>query len=511
MSIGVASMLVGAVIAMRRTDLKQILAYGTISQLGLLFLLFGFGDPGLTTAGVAVLVAHALYKAAMFMMVGIVDRNAGTRDITALSGLGRALPALAIAAAIAAASMAGLPPLLGFAAKELAVAAILDLSGPWMLPILGSVAAASVLTVAYSGRVIWGAFAVKAGIDDTEPRAPGLLFLGPLLGLAAASIIVGIVPGLITPLLDEAAAGLIGGGGKKHLVLWPGLHLALLVSVFILAAGLVLVFMHVRVDTVVSRLPRMVSGEGLFGAAVSRLLRFAERVTAFVQSGSLPTYITVILFTAAVVPGTVLVRGAQWPDELAWSNGFIQTAAAIAIVAAATTAILASERIAAVAALGAVGLGVGVLFIIEGGPDLALTQLLVETVVLVAFALTFRHLPTKFRRRFVQRRYRRARTAIRIIVAGAVGSSVTLFALTTVAVSSGRSSRAAYLELAPTEAGGNNVVNTILVDFRALDTMGEITVLMVAALGVLSLVASAKGAGSDTDPREHSPESSSAT
>jgi len=318
------------------------------------------------------------------------------------------------------------------------------------------------------------------------------MFIGPLAVLALGSLVVGIVPALVNPLLNDAAAGLIRGGGKKQLVLWPGFNAALSVSVLILGAGSLLVVIHARVDAVMSRLPRMVTGDRLFRALITGLLRFAERVTATVQSGSLPAYLVVILSAAAVVPGAVLVGGARWPGDMAWSNGPTQAVAAFAIIAAAATAILAPERITAIVALGAVGLGVGVLFIIEGGPDLALTQLLVETVLVVAFALTFRHLPSKFRHRHVQRRFRRARIVTRLVVAAAVGSTITLFALTTVAVSTGTSSRAAYFELAPTDAGGNNVVNTILVDFRALDSLGEIAVLMVAALGVLSLLAAAK-------------------
>lgn len=502
-SIGIASMLVGAVIAMRRSDLKQILAYGTISQLGLMFVLFGFGDSALTTAGVAILVAHALYKAAMFMMSGIIDHQTGTRDIGVLSGLGRALPALAIVSALAAASMAGIPPLLGFAAKELAVAAILDLDGLWMVVIISAVVAGSILTVAYSGRVVLGAFATKPDVAGVESTPPSSVFFTPLLVLAGASLLFGLMPMLINPLLDAASAGLIEGGGKKHLALWPGFNSALLVSLLILAAGILLVVLRARVDVFTKRLPRVVSGERLFGSAVTGLLRFSERVTSVVQSGSLPTYLAVIMLTAAVVPGTVLVGAARWPDGIALSDGPIQAGAAIAIIVAAATAVLAPERINAIVALGAVGLGVAVIFIIEGGPDLALTQLLVETVVVVAFALTFRHLPQWFRRRLVQPRFRRVRTATKLVVAGTVGTVVTVFALTTVAVSTGNSSKDAYLELAPTEAGGNNVVNTILVDFRALDTLGEITVLMVAALGVLALVRAARADDAEEAP-DHS-------
>lgn len=492
-TIGVVTMLAGALTALKRTDLKQILAYGTISQLGLLFILFGYGDPALTTAGVGVLVAHALYKAAMFMMVGIVDHQAGTRNINALSGVGRSLPGLAVVAAVAGASMAGIPPLLGFAAKEQAISALFSVGGRWQVLLVAAVVTGSALTVAYSGRVLWGAFSTKADLESLSPVAPAKIFVAPVAVLAGISVTLGLAPSLVTPLLDDASAALIAEGGKKHLVLWPGFNTALVVSLVILIIGGLCVAARDRVDAASARVRLGPSGESIFAASVSAVLRGAERVTATVQSGSLPVYLVVVFLTAVALPGSVLVSGgARWPTGIPLADSPIQAMAGALIILAAAAAALLRQRIAAVLALGAVGLGVGVLFIIEGGPDLALTQLLVETVLIVAFAFVFRHLPGEYRRRAVQRKYARGRMATRIAVAGLTGAMITTLALTTASVSRGSTTRDIYLERAPAEAGGRNVVNTILVDFRALDTLGEITVLVIASIGVLALVGAAR-------------------
>ncbi len=263
MTVGMASMLIGAFIALRRTDLKQILAYGTISQLGLLFFLFGFGDPALTTAGVGVLLAHAVYKAAMFMMVGVVDHQTGTRDIDTLSGVGRALPALAVIGAVAGASMAGIPPLLGFAAKEQAIGALLTVGGPWQLVLVATFVVGSILTVAYTGRVLWGTFATMPALEATPSAVPARSFLVPVALLAGAGVVLGLAPGLVTPLLDEASAGLIAGGGKKHLVLWPGFNTALIVSLLIVCVGSALVVSRDRVESLLARVGARRVGIGL--------------------------------------------------------------------------------------------------------------------------------------------------------------------------------------------------------------------------------------------------------
>lgn len=493
-ALGGTTMLLGGVLALRRTDLKQLLAYGTISQLGLLVLLFGVGIPKVTGGAVAVLLAHAVYKAALFMVVGIVDHQAHTRDLRALDGLGRRMPGLAAVAALAAASMAAIPPLLGFAAKELSLAALMDSHESWAWIPVGIVVVGSVLTVVYAGRFWFGTFGAAspaAGVDvvsGAEVARPRAWFVGPPAVLAAASLVLGLAPGIVAPLVRAATQGLWGGDVEtKALVAWPGWTDALVVSLAVLVAGAAAVGLRRRVDPALARLPHGPSGERAYGGVISGLLRVSERVTASIQVGSLPVYLAVILTVAMVLPLMALLVGERPRiGDLPFAENAVQGLVASLVVVAAFAVAVLQTRFAAALALGAVGSGVAVLFVIKGGPDLALTQVLVEMTVLVGFVVVLALLPRQFGRARADRRFERTRRASQVLVAGLVGTVVTVLLL----VASGAREHGGpseYLARALTDAGGRNVVNTILVDFRGFDTLGEIMVLVVVALGIIGL------------------------
>jgi multicomponent Na+:H+ antiporter subunit A len=488
LGLGLASLFLGGYRALRQHDVKYLLAYGTISQLGLMMVLFGVGIPEATLAGAALLVAHGAFKAALFMVVGVIDHQAHTRDLRVLDGLGRRLPWLAAVAAVSAASMAGLPLLFGFVAKEAAYEAFLHDSLALGSLVLAGVVAGSALTVAYSARFVWGAFAAKAPAEGSletvgpDVARPPSGFVVPATILAGITVVLGVAPGLVGPLVYGAAAALDSAVEASTLAVWHGINPALILSVITVAGGVLLFVARRRVARVQDALPVLPGADDAYRGALIGLNRVADAVTGFFQNGSLPVYLGVILTTAVVLPLPALL-GAPFPEELVVAESLGQAAVAVLIVAAAVGAVVSRRRFPAVLYLGAVGYGVAVLFVIQGAPDLALTQLLVETLSVVIFVLVLRHLPDRF-----QRMPWKLGRAARLAVAGGVGTFVAAFTLVAGAARREPSISSAFLDRALPDAGGRNVVNVILVDFRGFDTLGEITVLTVAAFGIFSLV-----------------------
>lgn len=425
-TLGVATMLVGGWRALREVDLKLLVAHGTVSQLGFLVALLGVGLPEATFAGVALLLAHGAFKAALFLVVGVIDHQVSTRDLRELSGLGRRMPVLATVAALAAASMAGIPPLFGFVAKEAGFEAFTG-GGAFDTAVLAGLVAGSILTVAYTGRFWFGAFSSTKRETSTAPR-PSAAFLAPGAVLAALSLLAGLAPAAVDPLAQAAGRALVLDPGAEfpHLALWHGVTLALGLSVLVVAVGACLVAVGPRVESWQARAPRLPGAARGYEATLRALNAIARRVTGTVQSGSLPAYLTVILLTTAALPATALVRADALPALLApplLAESWLQAAVGAATAAAAVGVALARRRFAAVLLLGAVGYGVALLFVIQGAPDLALTQVLVETLTLVVFVLALRHLPAGFPRSD----WTSARVA-RGTVSAIVGLFVTVFA-----------------------------------------------------------------------------------
>ena len=488
--VGGVTMLVGGVAALRRDDAKQSLAFGTVSQLGLLVVLFGVGTPLATAAGVALLLAHALFKSALFLSIGAVEHATGSRDLRRLSGVGRRMPLLAAACGACTLSMIGLPPLLGFAAKESAVSALVDAHGGWMKIALVVVVAGSILTTAYSVRLWWGMFATKAHVPSGEAatvhhRASWILD-GPVVALAGLSLLGGLVASTIGSRLIVASESL-DDVAHGHLTLWPGLHVPLLLSGVIVAAGAGLFALLMRRDdrlTTEFRTRPQTMGERAFGRAYSGILDGARRLTLVTQSGSLPVYVAVVFSVVVVAVGFALARGAGSDvGHPVLADSALQAAVAVLAIVMSIAVVMSRRRFVAVLLLGGVGQGLTVLFLMYGAPDLALTQFMIETLMIVAFVLVLRHLPVNF-----SPAPSWAPLALRIGISLAVGLGVAWFAL-----AAGNHSRPtdvtdAVNALSLPEAGGRNVVNVTVVDFRGVDTMFEITVFGVGALGVANLV-----------------------
>ncbi|MBM7024414.1 Na+/H+ antiporter subunit A [Clavibacter zhangzhiyongii] len=493
-SLGVATMLVGGWRALKQMDLKLVLAYGTVSQLGFLTVVVGYGTRDAALAGVALLLAHALFKATLFLVVGVVDHRAGTRDLRKISGLGRKAPVLAVITALALASMAGLPPFLGFVAKEAVLSALLldaELGGGLGWVALVGVSVGSCLTVAYSARFLWGAFARKRGVDEVQPVHEHLDFLVPPAVLAVAGLVLGFlassVDGWIAGYADTLPAVSAGASGEPdhtyHLALWHGVEPALLISAGTLVVGLAMFRLRDGVFALQSRVPAWIDAARMYWASMRLIDRVAARTTATTQRGSLPFYLGVILLVLIGSVGSALALNRSWPTTAVPFDHPAQPVIGVVMIVAAVAAARAGKRFQAVVLVGVTGYGMAALFALHGAPDLALTQVLIETITLVAFVLVLRRLPVRLgeRNRSVHPIWR---ASIGIAVA-ALMSTVAVVALgARVATPISRE----FPKLAYEQGHGSNVVNVTLVDLRGWDTMGEISVLIVAATGVASLI-----------------------
>ncbi len=484
--LGVFTMLLGGWTALKQHDLKLVLAYGTVSQLGLLTVVVGFGTRTAALAGLALLLAHALYKATLFLVVGIIDHRAGTRDLRKLSGLGRASPALAVITALALASMIGLPPLLGFVAKEGVFTGLLEgaQSGDplgWVAVV--GIALGTVLTTAYSLRFFWGAFATKPGVDAvSDVRGHPDFLLSPAL-LALAGLALGIIAPLVDGWLVGYADSFPESGESYHLALWHGFEPALAISTVTIALGVVLFVARNPVGAVQARLGTGLSAANAYGASMRFIDRTAARTTSLTQRGSLPFYLGVILlvFTVAITAGLVLNR--TWPTDIRLWDYPGQLAIGVIMIVAAIAATRAGKRFQAVVLVGVTGFGMSALFALQGAPDLALTQILVEVVTLVAFVLVLRRLPAKLGARNGSKR-----RVIRAILGAAVGVLMACVAVVALGARTDLPISLEWAELAYNQGHGRNVVNVALVDLRGWDTMGELSVIIAAATGVASLI-----------------------
>jgi multicomponent Na+:H+ antiporter subunit A len=483
-TVGLFTMIAGGLRALRPFDLKQLLAFGTISQLGFLMVLFGIGQPEATVAGCALILAHGLFKAALFMVVGIVDHETHTRDIRELPLLEAGWTPTKIVALISAASMAAVPPLAGFIAKEEAYAALVHGTGGDRL-VLAGIVGGSVLTVVYSLR--YASALVRpdlvAAEGDRAPAEHGPVagFLAPAALLAAFSVLLGVVPVLWSGLVDEAAHAL-DPEAHAHLALWHGVNAPLVLSLVTLGLGALLFRQRRAVAALQARVPIRVSAARVYDATVGGVLALAGRVTSTLQSGSLPRYAGVILLFAAVAPTSAMMAGEWWPG---WPDGVVSWAhvpIAGVLVAGAVAATVARRRFTAAILLGVVGYGMTMLFVVQGGPDLALTQFAVETLSVLVFLLVMRVLPDRFLRRPPA-----MPQGPRFVVSAAVGVFVVLMGISAAGWRTAEPVSREMSELAEPEGHGENVVNVILVDIRELDTLAEITVLATAGIGILAL------------------------
>ncbi|WP_288458138.1 monovalent cation/H+ antiporter subunit A [uncultured Sphingomonas sp.] len=485
---GLATMLFGAGVALFRHDLKAILAYSTISQLGLMVMLLGFSTGAAVSAAVFHIVNHAAFKAALFMHAGIVDHETGTRDLRRLGGLAAIMPLTATLGVLAAAAMAGLPPLGGFISKEMMLeeSAHTLLAGQALLvPVLATLAA--LLSAAYSLRYAVALnFGERRTGDVAAPHDPGVLLLAPPAMLAMLALGLGLLPmTLAGPLVAAASAAVTGGAAPDlHLALWHGINPALLMSAGAVAAAVLLLACYRPVAALAARLPAP-DAKRLFDAAIARVVATLRRLSGALHVASLQRYLAVLFAVALTLGIEAAVRhGIAAGDRPTTSASPVAIVAWFALVAA-TVAVVAADRrrYLALIFISVIGLVMALAFIHLSAPDLALTQIAVEVVTILLMLLALHLLPGRPPR--LSAPPRRLRDGA-IAAAGGLGVGWLAWAMMTRPERPGISRF--HWDNSYSGGGGTNVVNVTLVDFRAFDTLGEIIVLGIAGLAIYALL-----------------------
>ena len=477
-----------SVMALRQTDIKQVLAYTTLMALGTLTMFIGAGTHYAIVAAMLFLVVHSLYKAALFLMIGIVDHATGTRDAGVLGGLSKAMPLTGLAAALAAISMAGIPPMIGFIGKEFMYKAGLGLDGFGAFWVTAMAFAASVLMFAVGGIVALKPFRGDLRPTPTTPHeGPWAMLAGPLV-LGALSLIFGLLPGVLGHyLVGPATHAVFGEVREVHLYLWGGINMALILSLLTFLAGWLVYRRH---QAIRDRLAAFEARSPIdFDAGWDRLLdgfkAFAAWQTNLIQTGSLQRYMAVMFATFVVmVGGSYLIKGAFQgvPGLSAEGVHPIQWTVLGLIVAGAILTVWTHSRMTAIAGMGASGIGVSLIFIMFSAPDVAITQLRVEVLVVVLVSVVMLRLP------YLPRRSKTRFRTGHAVIAGGAGLVMTFLLMSVMATDFDRRLTSFFEGASYPEAHGRNIVNVILVDFRALDTFGEITVVAIAAIAAFALL-----------------------
>ena len=458
----------------KMTDLKALLAYSTIGALALMVCMIGVGTPYALNTMIVFLLAHACYKAPLFLVVGSIDHAVHNRDINALGGLAGKMPYTTTTACVAGISMIGLPPMLGFAAKEMVLEAGLSYA-PWLVGLITVLIMAFVLVACCV--VLIPAFG-KTRQFVAQAHESSWSMLVPMLLLSTIGLACGIG---ISPLEKHLIAPAVVSLGVKpeNLGLWHGFTIHLALSTLAVLAG----FVAYSQRTVIYKiLPVLPSGNAIHDTIWNAMVGFGKALTRVIQNGSLTSYLgTTIVVTCALIFYAWIQVDAPLRPSIVQKITLAELSAGLLIMASSLATAFARKRLPAIAGLASMGMGMTLFFIVSQAPDLALTQFLVEILSVVLLVVAFRHLPDFVRQPI------KIQTG-KLIISALIG--ITMTALTLVALSTDYGQRVSYWYAlnALKKGHGTNVVNVILVDFRALDTLGEITVLAIAALGVGALM-----------------------
>lgn len=490
-SAGLITTILGGWFALQQTDLKKLMAYSTVSQLGLIVATIGVGTEAALIAATFHTIAHALFKSGLFMMVGVIDHATHTRDLRRLPPkLYRSMPVSFAIVVLGAASMAGVPPMLGFISKEAILAAVQDAPGAdwtgWVS--LAIVAIGAVLTFSYCAKIVLGAF-VDGPEDDryVTPADP--------LSVAAAGlpIVVGLPLAFVVSVFDvpvgSAAQAALGvGGADPHLLLWHGLTLELAITVAVLALGVLVAFKRRRVFAFAERHRFPFTGAEVI-AGIARLLgRSGRSLNRLVASDAPARHMAPIALGMGAIGiiGLEPLLQAGLPAQTPGLNRAIDLVLMFAITVAVVGVVIARARIAAVVSLSAVGILATVQILVLGAPDVALTQLLVESLSIIVIMLVLQKLPLTFSSSSARRKI------VSLLIAGTCGGGVTAL----VWALNGRRERSPVADYYLTQTyditGGKNIVNVILVEFRALDTLGELAVLGMAGVAIIAILSTVR-------------------
>jgi multicomponent Na+:H+ antiporter subunit A len=479
-TVGGITFLGGALMAVGQSVLKRLLAYTTVSALGAMVMLLGVGTSGTIKAMAAFVLAHAFYKAALFMIAGGITHETGETSVDRLGGLRRAMPFTFAFAMLAGLSMGGVMPFLGFVAKETWLHA---LEGYPLLTLATLIGGAAYVLVGCS--VGWKPFMGKRPDGIHAHEVPMTMRIGPLV-LGLGSLVLAFFAGWIGHAIVEPAATAIAGKELGvHLHLWAGFNKYLFMGFGTLAGGLVLYRLRavlLKAGAALSGLAR-VGPDAIYRLLLSAVLKFAAWQTRLLQTGTLRHYLRYAVLTATSLVAAAFIRAGGFQDLQNFSPISVRIAVvSILMILAAFFTVHSESRLRSILSMGLVGYGMAMLFTFFGAPDLAMTQLVIETLTVILLALAFHHFP-----QFRHGSSKRTRGTDMLIALGG-GIMVTLLVLAAFNVETPTPVSDYYLEHSYKHAHGRNVVNVILVDFRALDTLGEITVLTIAALGASALL-----------------------
>lgn len=482
---GALTMTLGAWKAFQEDDLKRILAYTTVSALGILFMMVGLGGEAAVNAAMVYLMAHALYKGALFLAAGSIDHQTGSRRISQLSDLMRKMPATAAAVLLSVASMAGVLPLLGFVGKELLYDALYHSGQEWSMIYLALLFMAGAFFTAVGIDIVYNALIRKGNLQDKTIREADVFMAFPPLLMAAVSLLAGIAPALVVePLLKWSAADIYAAEPSMKLKLWHGFNRVFLLSVATLLAGAGLYVLRDRLRQVSK--PAWLDADYWYDAVVSTTETLAKASTEILQNGYLRNYITTVILAFSALLIYALVDGGLGlprPSEGLFNGLQIYELVIFALVVLAVVFLFnIRSRLIVTATFGIIGYSIALAYTLFSAPDVAITQFLAETLTLILLILIIHRLPPYTLRNTITRvKY--------LPVAILFGVLMTITSWIILEQDKDSALQRYFLEKSISEGKGQNAVNVILVDFRALDTLGEITVLTVTMIGIIALLA----------------------
>ena len=484
---GGTTLVVGSLLAIRQTDLKLMLAYTTVSSLGLMVMMTGFGSEHAAAAGVLYLIAHSMFKGALFMLAGNIDHEAGTRDITKLGGLRKLMPISFLAAMAAAFSMGGLPPFFGFLSKEEIYYGLWH-ADPWSIFM-------TVVAIIGNGLMFVAGFAIAIkpffGKEVETPKhaheAPLLMWIGPAT-LATAGLLAAVFSPVFHRYVSSPMVSAVAGEPEEITIsLIPHIGIPLLLSLMTIVFA---VLVYLKVDAARSAIASTLTAIGWgpdkgFDQFISGMVRLSQRVTKFVQPGQLDIYMTVTFAAVAITLLAPMIIFDELPAMPAWpADAEIHELAVILIAFIGLGAVIAAkDRLTAIVSLGIQGFSVALIFMLFGAPDLSFTQFMVETLSVVILALVM----TRLRLTLADHRPT-GQKILDATVATACGAGFMLYLLAVTEVPFRSYLSDFFIAYSKVIAHGANVVNVIIVDFRGTDTLGEIAVVMVTGLAILSLI-----------------------
>ncbi|MCA1027756.1 Na+/H+ antiporter subunit A [Cytobacillus kochii] len=498
---GLFTLFWGSFSAVKQTDLKSILAFSTISQLGLIMSLLGVGAAALhydqpkyftvaTTAAIFHLINHATFKGSLFMVVGIVDHETGTRDIRKLGGLMNLMPITFTIAIIGTFSMAGLPPFNGFLSKEMFFTGMInalhmDFDWSIIIPIIAWIA--SVFTFIYSMILVFKTFTGKYQPEKLEKKpheAPIGMLISPII-LASLVIVIGFFPNIIKPILVPAIETVMPMYEfDVHISMWHGFNTELVMTIGVIIVGVLLYLGLNKWRGIYGIFPEKLALNRFYDGLLDSMYKGSHSLNRNVMTGSINHYLSyMFLFMVVLIIGSLFGQNAFAfsTDNLAPIH-FYEVILTLIVAISSIALLFAKSRIVSILLTGTIGYMVSLLFIVFRAPDLALTQLVIETISVSLFLLCFYHLPKKLTDDPVPVKVRNA------VISVGVGLFVILVGLTAHSTKLFDSISQYYIENTYSEAAGKNMVNVILVDFRGFDTMFEIAVLGIAALAIFSLI-----------------------